>query len=370
MREALRQERRERRALLEEYRELQLRQDAKRKEAARKARDERRRRRMAKRDRHRRQDEFYVVGDSEIADSENSLRKPSVSGGLPARTKRKRKEYTHPIYKVGDEVIVWSMSAKKWYRDGSLIKIGANSKVFVHYDVSHPAGLSRRWITEEEQPKFLRKKQDEKKDSMAFQIPPPRLKTPCRSPIANRVVAHPASEPTMKSKKPNRPALGVIKQPNFAAPKPKPSAQKVKTPELRSAEVEKENEFADGDNKPAPQPVVKPIVVKRGSCDFGVSDYDSDFTDESEDEQVGFKRGRRIPTWARGTALTREFAKQVNQDPDVVFGTLQNRSCDLPHMFAKFQQRQKYLKRKESANWSKDGLNRQEELAYKQAMGW
>lgn len=378
MREALRQERRERRALLEEYREMQRKADEKRKHAARKARDERRRRRMAKRDRHRRQDEFYVVGDEVLTDGDG-LQNCFKS---PPKAKRKRREYTHPLYSVGDEVIVWSMSAKKWYRDGTVKKIGANNKLFVHYDTSHPSGLSRRWITEEEQPKFIRKKQDEKKDSCAFQIPPPRLKTPCRSPIVTRVVSLPASEPIMKSKRsrsmeqaPTRRALGEITQPNFRAPLPKvgPSAHKVHSSQCRSAEEKEPAVNLFSVIKPAPKPVQEPIPVKRASTDFGVSDYDSDFTDESEDEQPGFKRGRRIPTWARGHAIKGAVAKQHGQDPERVFGPLLSakaRSCDLSVMFAKFQQRQKYLKRKESANWSKDGLTRQEEMGYKSLMGW
>lgn len=369
-REAMRQERRERKALEEERKESIRRGQAERKEAARNARDERRRKRMAKRDRHRRQDEFYIVGGEAF--------EPSRSAHKFTKPKRKRRDYRHSLYQINDKVTVWSTSAQKWFLDGVIKKIGSHGKVFVHYDLDHPEGLSRRWIMEADQPKFVRK---EKKDSSAFQIPPPREKTPCRSPShpGPRLLPHPKSEPIIKLNRQVRPfertVLGEIKQPNFDAgtrpnilargDKQPPTATKIDTP------PNEENEFADGDRTfRFTRTIVPSIPAKPLEPDFGISDYDSDFTDDSEEEQEGFKRGRRIPTWARGTALTGAVTKQDTVDPEDIFGPMVILTCDLQQMFSKWQARQKYLKRKESANWTKDGLTRAEELGYKTLMGW
>eukprot|EP00483_Globobulimina_turgida_P011932 UN11954 len=101
--------------------------------------------------------------------------------------------------------------------------------------------------------------------------------------------------------------------------------------------------------------------------EYGISDYDSDFSDSDLDEE---NCGKFIPQWAIKSNPIHAFTRQKAIDPDTIFGRMTYKTCDLEIVFKDYPTRSKYRQRSASGDWSKDQITWTEENAYKKSMGW
>ena len=111
--------------------------------------------------------------------------------------------------------------------------------------------------------------------------------------------------------------------------------------------------------------VPKPkVVIKK---QYSISDYDSDFFDSYSDEE---KRGKFIPDWAKKSKHKKEVIKQKSIDPDTIF-KLPKKKVDLELLFKQYPSKYNFKNRSpQSEDWEPDKLTKEEEIKYKQAMGW
>jgi hypothetical protein len=100
------------------------------------------------------------------------------------------------------------------------------------------------------------------------------------------------------------------------------------------------------------------------------SSEDDDSEEDSEEEDKKKSEDPRVPTWARKDALHDSIKHQAvhGVDPDTIFGTMVQKSCDLEDIFGETKKR--YKKRTSSANWARDHFTKLEEQEYKLAMGY
>ncbi|CAN0478552.1 unnamed protein product [Ectocarpus sp. 12 AP-2014] len=104
-----------------------------------------------------------------------------------------------------------------------------------------------------------------------------------------------------------------------------------------------------------------------------MSDHDGDTSESESDEEEMRERSRRsgkkIPAWAKGSALsealTRQYATGQKVDPDKIFPEVF--TCDLEAIFPVNKSR--YHRRGSSANWTPDRVTPQEVLTYKRSVG-
>jgi hypothetical protein len=85
-------------------------------------------------------------------------------------------------------------------------------------------------------------------------------------------------------------------------------------------------------------------------------------SDSEEDEE---RQNKMIPNWARGDALVPQLKAQSYVDPDDIFPN-PSLTCSLGKIFKKSTRD----RRRSSSNWAHDRLTLQEELSYKQKMGF
>lgn len=86
----------------------------------------------------------------------------------------------------------------------------------------------------------------------------------------------------------------------------------------------------------------------------------------SSDSEDDDRSQKQIPRWARGDALVPQLKAQSYVDPDDIFPN-PSLTCSLGKIFAKKSDRDR---RRSSSNWTHDRLTLQEELSYKQKMGF
>lgn len=86
----------------------------------------------------------------------------------------------------------------------------------------------------------------------------------------------------------------------------------------------------------------------------------------SSDSEDDDRPQKQIPRWARGDALVPQLKAQSYVDPDDIFPN-PSLTCSLGKIFAKKSDRDR---RRSSSNWTHDRLTLQEELSYKQKMGF
>lgn len=86
----------------------------------------------------------------------------------------------------------------------------------------------------------------------------------------------------------------------------------------------------------------------------------------SSDSEDDDRSNKQIPRWARGDALVPQLKAQSYVDPDDIFPN-PSLTCSLGKIFAKKSSRDR---RRSSSNWTHDRLTLQEELSYKQKMGF
>ncbi|CAM9256621.1 unnamed protein product [Ectocarpus sp. 4 AP-2014] len=106
---------------------------------------------------------------------------------------------------------------------------------------------------------------------------------------------------------------------------------------------------------------------------YEMSDHDGDTSESESDEEEMRERSRRsgkkIPAWAKGSALsealTRQYATGQKVDPDKIFPEVF--TCDLEAIFPVNKSR--YHRRGSSANWAPDRVTPQEVLTYKRSVG-
>jgi len=107
---------------------------------------------------------------------------------------------------------------------------------------------------------------------------------------------------------------------------------------------------------------------KKESGEYPISDYDSDFDSDSDVDEENC--GKFIPVWARKSNPRQAINRQKAIDPDIIFGRMNYKSCDLEIVFKDFPSRTKYRQRSASGDWSKDLISWSEENGYKKKMGW
>ena len=110
----------------------------------------------------------------------------------------------------------------------------------------------------------------------------------------------------------------------------------------------------------------------KDSNNYIISDHggDTDWNGTSEDEEELARR--YCPPWAKKENLHQLLKAQKYIDPDKIFAhkvALKN-SCDLTKVFKGFKQRRRFKRRTSSGNWFADQLKWQEEMKYRQAMGF
>ncbi|CAM9935184.1 unnamed protein product [Pylaiella littoralis] len=104
-----------------------------------------------------------------------------------------------------------------------------------------------------------------------------------------------------------------------------------------------------------------------------MSDHDGDTSESESDEEDMRERKRRaakkIPSWAKGKALSealkRQYASGPQVDPDQIFPAVF--TCDLEAIFPVNKSR--YHRRGSSAHWSPHRVTPQEVLTYKRSVG-
>ncbi|CAM9276719.1 unnamed protein product, partial [Ectocarpus sp. 8 AP-2014] len=120
---------------------------------------------------------------------------------------------------------------------------------------------------------------------------------------------------------------------------------------------------------------------------YEMSDHDGDTSESESDEEEMRERSRRsgkkIPAWAKGSALsealTRQYATGQKVDPDKIFPEVF--TCDLEAIFPVESvveietggcvsvNKSRYHRRGSSANWTPDRVTPQEVLTYKRSVG-
>ena len=90
---------------------------------------------------------------------------------------------------------------------------------------------------------------------------------------------------------------------------------------------------------------------------------------ESDDDAPQQQGKKKIPSWARGTALKRALIAQATNpdlDPDAIFPC--QMTVDLAEIFGSFcAKKKRYANRGSSGNWTKDRVTQQEEQQYRRA---
>ncbi|KAL9656099.1 hypothetical protein ABK040_007717 [Willaertia magna] len=98
----------------------------------------------------------------------------------------------------------------------------------------------------------------------------------------------------------------------------------------------------------------------------------SDEYDSSEDEEDAKKRrqNKKVPSWAQGDNLRHLIKRTITIDPDRIFASV--KTCDLEQIFQtnNTQLKQRFRERTSSRNWTHDHFTIEEELQYKEDMGF
>ena len=140
-------------------------------------------------------------------------------------------------------------------------------------------------------------------------------------------------------------------------PGTKPVATKpgFKKPDLTDIKV-------NTNSQPAPE-------VPRTSMDTYRLSLESD-CGEDEEQEMRRRVGKRIPNWASGSGLKEQILRSTQLDPDLIFAPVT--TCDLNEIFGPSLANTEVATRKRtsSRDWRNDHFTVEEELTYKQSMGF